>query len=179
MPALPTRSIAPAIAPAIGPAIASSTAPASTTRPLGWTPSGLRSPANGGAPAGHVGGARRSPLTALRADPRQAVEQDLIRCLVCGSAFRQLTNTHLRAHGMSAEVYKRQFGYNRGRPLMCLALQRLYTERAVKIGLASRIRQRPILVRPELRRRGGARTIALEEVLTRREVRGRARVTTT
>jgi len=70
-------------------------------------------------------------------------------------------------------------GYNRGRPLMCLALQRLYTERAVKIGLASRIRQRPILVRPELRRRGGARTIALEEALTRREVRGRGRVRTT
>src|SRR5690349_9755969 len=124
-------------------------------------------------------GPRRSPLAALRADPRQAVEQELIRCLVCGSAFRQLTNTHLRAHGMSAELYKRQFGYNRGRPLMCLALQRLYTERAVKIGLASRIRQRPILVRPELRRRGGARTIALEEALTRREVRGRGRVRTT
>jgi hypothetical protein len=49
----------------------------------------------------------------------------------------------------------------------------------VKVGLASRIRQRPILVRPELRRRGGTRTIALEEVLTRREVRGRGRVRTT
>ena len=118
---------------------------------------------------------RRSPLAMLRADPRQAVEHDLIRCLVCGSAFRQLTNTHLRHHGMTADEYKRQFGYNRGRPLMCHALQRLYTERAVRIGLAARIRQRPILARPELRRRGGARTIALEEVLTRREVRERAR----
>jgi hypothetical protein len=118
---------------------------------------------------------RRSPLALLRADPRQAVEHDLIRCLVCGSAFRQLTNTHLRHHGMTADEYKRHFGYNRGRPLMCHALQRLYTERAVKIGLAARIRQRPILARPELRRRGGARTIALEEILTRREVRERGR----
>jgi hypothetical protein len=41
----------------------------------------------------------------------------------------------------------------------------------VKSGLASRIRQRPILARPELRRRGGARTIALEEMLTRRDAR--------
>jgi hypothetical protein len=41
----------------------------------------------------------------------------------------------------------------------------------VRNGLAARIRQRPILARPELRRRGGARTIALEELLTRREVR--------
>jgi hypothetical protein len=118
---------------------------------------------------------RRSPLALLRADPRRAVEHDLIRCLVCGSAFRQLTNTHLRHHGMTADEYKRLFGYNRGRPLMCHALQRLYTERAVKIGLAARIRQRPILARPELRRQGGARTIALEEILTRREVRERAR----
>jgi hypothetical protein len=118
---------------------------------------------------------RRSPLALLRADPRQAVEHDLIRCLVCGRAFRQLTNTHLRHHGMSADEYKRQFGYNRGRPLMCGALQRLYTERAVKIGLAARIRERPILARPELRRQGGARTIALEEILTRREVRERGR----
>ena len=165
MPALPTHPIAP---------IAS----ASTPRAVVWTPA-LPIPAEGRPPVAPGGGARRSPLAALRADPRQAVEQDVIRCLVCGSAFRQLTNTHLRAHGMSAEAYKRQFGYNRGRPLMCVALQRLYTERAVKIGLASRIRQRPILVRPELRRRGGARTIALEEVLTRREVRGRGRVSAT
>jgi len=111
------------------------------------------------------------PLTALRADPRQAVQQDWIRCLVCGGIFRQLTNTHLRSHGLTAEEYKRRFGYNRGRPLMCRALCRLYADRAVKNGLAARIRERPILVRPELRRRGGTRTISLEELLTRRDVR--------
>ena len=115
-------------------------------------------------------GSRRT-LIGLRADPRQAVEQDSIHCLVCGGVFRQLTNTHLRSHGLTADEYKRRFGYNRGRPLMCRALRSLYADRAVRNGLASRIRQRPILVRPELRRRGGTRTIALEELLTRREVR--------
>ena len=118
-----------------------------------------------------AGSVMRLTLAGLRADPRQAVQQDAIRCLVCGGVFRQLTNTHLRGHGLSADEYKRRFGYNRGRPLMCRALHRLYADRAVKSGLASRIRQRPILVRPELRRRGGARTIALEELLTRREAR--------
>jgi predicted transcriptional regulator len=113
----------------------------------------------------------RRTLTGLRADPRQAVEQDAIHCLVCAGVFRQLTNTHLRSHGLTADEYKRRFGYNRGRPLMCRALRSLYADRAVRSGLASRIRQRPILARPELRRRGGARTIALEELLTRREVR--------
>ena len=115
-------------------------------------------------------GSRRT-LSGLRADPRQAVQQDSIHCLVCGGVFRQLTNTHLRSHGLTADEYKHRFGYNRGRPLMCLALRSLYADRAVRNGLASRIRQRPILARPELRRRGGARTIALEELLTRREVR--------
>jgi predicted transcriptional regulator len=115
-------------------------------------------------------GSRRT-LSGLRADPRQAVQQDSIHCLVCGGGFRQLTNTHLRGHGLTADEYKRRFGYNRGRPLMCRALRSLYSDRAVRNGLASRIRQRPILARPELRRRGGARMIALEELLTRREAR--------
>jgi hypothetical protein len=113
----------------------------------------------------------RGWLAALRADPRQAIQQDSIRCLICGRAFRQLTNTHLRGHRTSAAEYKRRFGYNRRRPLMCRALQQLYTERAVKRGLAAQIRRRPILVEPELRRRGGTRAITLEESLTRRDVR--------
>lgn len=120
----------------------------------------------------HVAG-NRATLAGLRADPRQAVQHDSICCLVCGAVFRQLTNTHLRGHRMTAPEYKRRFGYNRGRPLMCSALRHLYASRAVKNGLAARIRQRPILVQPELRRRGGARKIALEELLTRREVRRR------
>ncbi len=154
--------------------------------PMPVLPSGIPTPRNG-APAVHAdrvraaaavrragslsGAPDRHTLAALRADPRQAVQQDSIRCLVCGGVFRQLTNTHLRGHGLSADEYKRRFGYNRGRPLMCRALCRLYADRAVKNGLAARIRQRPILARPELRRRGGVRTIALEELLTRREVR--------
>lgn len=114
-------------------------------------------------------------LAPLRADPRRAVGQDGIRCLVCGRQFRQLTNTHLRFHGVTATEYKRRFGYNRNRPLMCLALRQLYAERAIRTGLASRIRQRPIVTMPELRRRGGTRPMSLEERLTRREVRARAR----
>jgi hypothetical protein len=114
-----------------------------------------------------------SALAVLRADPRRAIDEDSIRCLVCGKVFRQLTNTHLRGHGASADEYKRSFGYNRGRPLMCHALARLYAERARRAGLAARITRRPILFEPELRRRGGARTITLEELLTRREARRR------
>ena len=114
-----------------------------------------------------------SVLATLRADPRQAIQEDSIRCLICAGVFRQLTNTHLRAHGLSAPEYKMRFGYNRGRPLMCHELARMYADRARSAGLAARIRQRPILFEPELRRRGGARSISLEELLTRREIRQR------
>jgi hypothetical protein len=110
-------------------------------------------------------------LSFLCRDPRRAVEEEQIVCLICGARFRQLTNTHLRGHGVSAVGYKQRFGYNRGRPLMCRALSRLYAERAVRSGLASRIRIRPIVADPELRRRGGMRPVTLEELLTRRDAR--------
>jgi len=119
----------------------------------------------------------REWLNTLRADPRRAIGEDAISCLICGRTFRQLTNTHLRGHGSEAPEYKRRFGYNRGRPLMCHALHRFYAERAVRSRLAARIRARPILVRPELRRLGGARAIALEEWLTRRDARRKSDAT--
>jgi predicted transcriptional regulator len=110
-------------------------------------------------------------LDTLRRDPRQAVEEEHIVCLICAARFRQLTNTHLRAHELTAADYKARFGYNRRRPLMCRALARLYAERAVRNGLADQIRIRPIVAEPALRRRGGMRPVTLEELLTRRDAR--------
>jgi len=110
-------------------------------------------------------------LDSLRRDPRQAVEEEHIVCLICAVRFRQLTNTHLRAHRLTAADYKARFGYNRRRPLMCRSLARLYAERAVRNGLADQIRSRPIVVEPALRRRGGMRPVTLEELLTRRDAR--------
>jgi len=108
-------------------------------------------------------------------DPRQAIGETTIRCLVCGHAFRQLTNTHLKSHGLDTPAYKRRFGYNRRRPLMSLALLRLYAARAIERKLASHIRCRPVVARPELRRTGGRRVIALEEFLTRQDAWRRRR----
>ena len=127
-------------------------------------------------PAAEPSTAPRSGMGSLRflhADPRRAIADEHIVCLVCGRALRQLTNTHLRLHRITTADYKSRFGYNRGRPLMARTLLRVYAERAVRTGLADRIRLRPIVSRPELRRRGGARPIALEERLTRREAQRR------
>src|SRR5262245_42645735 len=111
----------------------------------------------------------------LQRDPRLAVREHEIVCLLCGDAFRQLTNTHVAGHGLTSLEYKIRFGYNLGRPLMCHALRRLYVERARRTGLAAHIRRRPIVYEPELRRRGGARPIMLEDILTRRDIQRRPR----
>ena len=110
-------------------------------------------------------------LAVLLADPRQAVTDDAIVCLLCGGSFRQLTNTHLRSHGLTADQYKLRFGYNRRRALMCGTLRRVYTERALRTELAARIGWRPIVKEPALRRLGGMRPTTLEERLTRAERR--------
>ena len=114
-------------------------------------------------------------LAVLLADPRRAVTDDAIVCLLCGGAFRQLTNTHLRGHGMTADQYKCRFGYNRRRALMCGSLRRVYAERALRTELASRIGWRPLVQEPALRRLGGMRPTTLEERLTRAERRLTAR----
>jgi len=112
---------------------------------------------------------------AWAADPRLAVRESEIICLICNRSFRQITNTHLRGHQLSAAQYKTRFGYNRRRPLMCRALLRIYAERAVRSNLASRIGRRPIVADPELRRLGGKRSMSLEERLARIEAGRRRR----
>ena len=112
-----------------------------------------------------------SHLARFGHDPRRAVGDETIVCLICGKPMRQITNSHLKAHGTTTTAYKRRFGYNVRRPLMCLALRRLYSDRSVRIGLASFIRERPIVARPELRSLGGRRALAWEEVLTRFDLR--------
>ena len=54
--------------------------------------------------------------------------------------------------------------------MMWHPLRRVYAARAVRIGFAERIRLRPIVARPDLRRRGGARQVRLEELLTRQQI---------
>ena len=116
-------------------------------------------------------------LAILVADPRRAVTEESIVCLLCSGTFRQLTNTHLKGHGLTADEYKRRFGYNRRRALMCGALRRVYADRALRTELASRISWRPIVHEPALRRLGGMRPTTLEERLTRADRRSALRGT--
>jgi hypothetical protein len=103
-------------------------------------------------------------------DPRRAISESGVMCLLCGRSFRHLTNTHLRGHGLTSDEYKQHFGYNQRRALMILPVRRAHADSARRSGLAQRIRRRPRLDL-ELRRMGGRHPHALEELLTRRERR--------
>lgn len=108
-------------------------------------------------------------LEDLRRDPRRAITDDGVVCLVCGACFRHLTNTHLGRHGLTSEQYKRRFGYNVRRALMIATVRRTHSDNATRMGLAGRIQRHPIVENVELRRLGGRHPQALEDRLTRRE----------
>ena len=113
-------------------------------------------------------------LQTLWRDPRRAILEEGIVCLVCGRVLRHLTNTHLAQHGLTSKRYKLSFGYNGRRSLMGHAVRRQHADNAVRRGLARMIRERPIVVDPSLRARGGTRLRAREEWLSRQESGRRA-----
>src|SRR4029077_16365550 len=78
-------------------------------------------------------------LAAYHRDPRLAITETGVVCLVCGHSFRHLTNTHLRAHGLTSDEYRPRCGYTAGRALMAAAVRRPHSESASRSGLALRI----------------------------------------
>ena len=103
-------------------------------------------------------------------DPRRAISESGVVCLMCGRSFRHLTNTHLRGHHLTSDEYKQRFGYNLRRALMILPVRQRHSDNARRSGLVQRIRRYPRLD-PEVQRMGGRHLHAFEELLTRRERR--------
>ena len=125
-------------------------------------------------PDSRAASADQARLAEYLRDPRRAITDDGVVCLMCGRCFRHLTNTHLRAHGLTSDEYKQRFGYNSRRALMLAAVRRTHAVNANRLGLAGRIRRRPTFENVELRQLGGRHPHALEELLTRRERQPRA-----
>jgi predicted transcriptional regulator len=57
-------------------------------------------------------------------DPKKAIKEKTITCVVCGRPFKLLTKKHLATHGLTVEEYREHCGYKKGMPLVCKALQR-------------------------------------------------------
>jgi predicted transcriptional regulator len=57
-------------------------------------------------------------------DPKKAIKEKSVTCIICGKSFKLLTKKHLASHGLSSDEYREQCGYKKGTPLVCKALQR-------------------------------------------------------
>jgi predicted transcriptional regulator len=57
-------------------------------------------------------------------DPKKAVKEKSITCVICGKSFKLLTKKHLASHGLTADEYRERCGYKKGSPLVCKSLQR-------------------------------------------------------
>jgi predicted transcriptional regulator len=57
-------------------------------------------------------------------DPKKAIKEKSITCVICGKSFKLLAKKHLASHGLSAEEYRERCGYKKGTPLVCKSLQR-------------------------------------------------------
>ena len=57
-------------------------------------------------------------------DPKKAIKENSVTCLECGKQFKILTKKHLIRYGLTPEEYREKWGYPKGAPLVCKALQR-------------------------------------------------------
>lgn len=57
-------------------------------------------------------------------DPKRAIKENSVTCVVCGRSFKVITKGHLLSHGMTPEQYREFCGYAKGTPLIAKALQR-------------------------------------------------------
>ncbi len=56
-------------------------------------------------------------------DPKKAIKEKAIVCLVCGQSFKLLTAKHLESHGMTPAEYRAAYGYLPGASLCCKELK--------------------------------------------------------
>ncbi len=57
-------------------------------------------------------------------DPKKAIKEKTITCLESGKTFKILTRKHLAKYGLTPDEYREKWGYKKGTPLVCKALQR-------------------------------------------------------
>ncbi len=57
-------------------------------------------------------------------DPLQAIKEKSITCLEDGKSYKILTKKTLAKFGLTPDEYREKWGYQKGQPLVCKALQR-------------------------------------------------------
>lgn len=64
-----------------------------------------------------VRGVEDNGRAAAPVDWKQSITRQTVRCLECGTTFKQLSNRHLAAHGLDRRSYRAKYGMPRTQPL--------------------------------------------------------------
>ncbi|MBU2489323.1 MAG: MucR family transcriptional regulator [Proteobacteria bacterium] len=49
--------------------------------------------------------------------PKKSIQRNKIICMECGKEFKQLTNRHLKDHGLTSREYRKKYGFTARQPL--------------------------------------------------------------
>lgn len=74
-------------------------------------------------------------------DPLKSVQRNKVICLECGQEFRQLTNAHLKVHGLTAKEYRKKWGLPSRFPLVAKVLASKRRKLAKERGLGERLKR--------------------------------------
>ena len=71
-------------------------------------------------------------------EPKAAIKESSITCLICGAKMKVLTSKHLAKHDITPDQYRAQFGYKKTQPLACKSLSRARKEKMKTLQLWTR-----------------------------------------
>lgn len=80
-------------------------------------------------------------IESLRLDPLKSVQRNKVICLECGRDLRQLSNAHLRSHGLTVKEYRRKWGLPTRFPLAAKTLVAKRKKVAREKGFGERLKK--------------------------------------
>jgi predicted transcriptional regulator len=74
-------------------------------------------------------------------DPKKSIRRNKVFCLECGKEFRQLTNRHLKEHGIDSKEYRKKWGFSARQPLSAKLLTAKRRKTAKELGLGEKLKK--------------------------------------
>ena len=84
-------------------------------------------------------GVAEAPTVQPEMAPKRSIKRNRVICLECGKEFKQLTNRHLRGHGLTAREYRKKQGFSVRQPLAAKALLEIRRKTTKKFGLGEKL----------------------------------------
>jgi predicted transcriptional regulator len=104
--------------------------------------------------------------------PENSIQNDKVICLECGAEMKQLTQKHLKSHGISPKEYKRKYGFTLRTPLAAKALTKARSKAAKKRGLPANLVKAIEAKRQKMAQSGGS-TLVKEKRTAAKRSRGK------